>query len=515
MKVQEKIEMLECAALVPYARNSRTHSKEQIAQIARSIQEFGFTNPVLIDGQGGIVAGHGRVMAAQSLGVGSVPCLRVDWLTEAQKKAYVIADNQLALQAGWDDAILADELRELQGMDYDLELTGFGADEVAELLADIGVEKKEKATADITPPVMREVVSKTGDVWVLGKHRVMCGDSTSAADVSTLMDGKKAALIHADPPYGMGKEGDGVANDNLYREKLDAFQMSWWREFRKFSDDNASIYIWGNSPDLWRLWYSGGLGDSEKLHFCNQIVWDKKSIPGMASDLMLQYPTASEHCLFFKIGEQFVGNVNADQYWDGWDVIRLYLAEQAEAAGLTAKMCRDITGVQMFAHWFSKSQWAFINDKYYSMLQDNFPGFFLRPHEDLRKQYEQIKGGYRNHINGIQGGMRSYFDNGHDIMRDVWEFPRVVGEERHDHATPKPVAMMERVMRASLPGGGLCAEPFGGSGSTLMGAEVSGRACYTMEMQPNYVDVIIRRWQGYTGQRAIHAVTGKPFPSAE
>lgn len=163
MKVQEKIEMLEIAALVPYARNSRTHSKEQIAQIARSIQEFGFTNPVLVDADGGIVAGHGRVMAAQSLGVGSVPCLRVDWLTEAQKRAYVIADNQIALNAGWDDAILADELRELQGADFDLNLLGFGADELEKLLMDTSVPPATSAK-EINP-----------ENYVMGNQCLRCG----------------------------------------------------------------------------------------------------------------------------------------------------------------------------------------------------------------------------------------------------------------------------------------------------------------------------------------------------
>jgi len=310
----------------------------------------------------------------------------------------------------------------------------------------------------------------------------------------------------------MGKESDGVANDNLYREKLDAFQMAWWRAFRDHAEHNVSAYIWGNAPDLWRLWYSSeGLSVSEKFDFCNHIVWDKKSIAGMKSDLMLQFPIASEHCLFFKAGEQFVGNVNADQYFEGWDVLRLYLKGDADAVGLNQKQCQEITGVQMYAHWFSKSQWSFIPEKYYVMLQQAFPANFRKPYGELRQQYEQIKGGYRNHINGIQGGMRSYFDNAHDTMRDVWEFSRVTGEERHGHATPKPVAMMQRVMKSSLPPGGICAEPFGGSGSTLIGAETTGRVCYSMELKPDYCDVIVRRWQQFTGKRAIHAETGEPF----
>jgi hypothetical protein len=226
---------------------------------------------------------------------------------------------------------------------------------------------------------------------------------------------------------------------------------------------------------------------------------------------MTQYVEATERCLYFQFGPQFLGNVNSDQYWEGWDEVRAYLEAQAEAAGLTSKRCRDITGVQMFSHWFSKSQWSMISQKYYDALADALPGHFEKPYHELRAVYDKLKGGYRGHVNGIQGGMRAYFDNAHDIMRDVWDFMRVTGEDRHGHATPKPVEMMERVMKTSLPRGGLCFEPFCGSGSTLMGAERTGRRCYTMELTPAYVDATVRRWQNFTGQRAVHAETGRLF----
>jgi len=507
------VETLPINELVPYARNSRTHSPEQIAQLAASIREFGFTNPVLIDEKGGIIAGHGRVMALQSLGHESVPCIRLAHLTEAQRRAYVIADNKLALNAGWDNEMLALEFQDLKGMGFDLELTGFDLGDIDELLAELDETPEGNSDADKTPAPPANPHTRASNVWILGKHRVMCGDSTRSEDLSALMRGAKASMIHADPPYGMGKQKDGVANDNLYGAKLDDFQMRWWRALREFTDENVSAYIWGNAIDLWRLWYCGGLANSETFHFCNHITWDKKSIAGMASDLMLQYPIASEHCLFFKAGKQFVGNVNADEYFEGWEVIRSYLKEQADSAGLNPKTCREITGVQMYSHWFSKSQWSVIPEKYYKLLQEAFPGNFGKPYSEIRDQYEKIEVGYRNHINGIQGGMRSYFDNSHDVMRDTWEFSRVTGEERHGHATPKPVAMMQRIMKSSLPDGGLCVEPFGGSGSTLMGAETTGRICYTMELQPEYVDVIVRRWQNFTGRRAVLESTGTPFPA--
>ena len=198
------LETIAIDRLIPYARNSRTHSDEQVAQVAASIREFGFTNPVLIDGEGGIIAGHGRVMAARRLGLADVPCIRLAHLSDAQKRAYIIADNKLALNAGWDDKMLALEFQDLQGMGFDLELTGFGMDDIDELLAELDATPEGNTDGDETPAVQAEVVSKLGDIWTLGKHRIMCGDSTSSAAVDVLMSGKKAALCLTDPPYGLG-----------------------------------------------------------------------------------------------------------------------------------------------------------------------------------------------------------------------------------------------------------------------------------------------------------------------
>jgi len=435
-------------------------------------------------------------------------------LSDAQRRAYVIADNKLAEKSGWDEELLALELGELAELEYDVGITGFSSEDIGAIINAANLATDEGLTdPDSVPEVIEEsvTVSRSGDVWLLGGHRVMCGDSTNVSDVAVLMNGKVAELMHADPPYGMGKEGAGVANDNLYREKLDEFQMAWWQTFRVHLFDNGSVYIWGNAPDLWRLWYRGGLCDSEYLELRNHLTWDKKNIAGMKSSLMTQYPNATEHCLFIQIGKQHLGNCNAEDYWEGWDEIRLYLKSEADACGLTAPMLKEVCNVQMFSHWFTKSQWSFISGKHYNTLQAEFVGYFEKPYKELRQKYEQIKGGYRNHINGIQGGMRAYFDNAHDIMRDVWEFPRVIGEERHGHATPKPVAMMERVMKSSLCDDGLCVEPFGGSGSTLMGAERTGRKCYSMEMQEKYVDIIVRRWQDYTGMQATLENDGRTF----
>jgi len=216
----DTIEHLATDALVPYARNSRTHSPEQVAQIAASIKEFGFTNPVLIDADNTLIAGHGRVMAAQSIGLATVPAIRLAHLTDAQRRAYVIADNKLAENAGWDMATLAREVEDLQADGYDIDLLGFGDDELADLL---GTANKDPDTGvdgsniDDAPDVRPAPTTQTGDLWVLGQHRVVCGDSTSKANVQRLMAGVGADMCWTDPPYNIAYETKAgkIDNDDL------------------------------------------------------------------------------------------------------------------------------------------------------------------------------------------------------------------------------------------------------------------------------------------------------------
>lgn len=515
------------ASLIPYAKNSRTHSDQQIQQVAASIREFGFTNPVLIDEQDSIIAGHGRVLAAQLLGLDDVPCIVLDGLSETQKQAYVIADNKLALNAGWDAELLRLELLDLQDADFDMDLTGFSTEELDGLLIEATTEGNTEPDAIPEPPA--DPVSVEGDIWILGAHRLMCGDSISVDAVEALMNGEQATLLHADPPYGMGKEGDGVAGDNVYLEKLDAFQLDWWATFRTFVTDNASAYIWGNAPDLWRLWYGGanharsednraaapvpGLNVTERMTFRNEITWDKESAIGQSSNTHRQYPTATERCLFFMLGSQNFGNINTEDFWEGFEPFRSYLEEQAKAMGWGPQDIMDMCGVGMYGHWFTKSQWTLIPEKHYKTLQEHAGGkAFAKSYAELKSGRDSAKSG-GEHLDAKHSfdAMRAYFDNTHENMMDVWRFPKVTGDERHGHATPKPVAMMERVMKSSLPPGGLCVEPFNGSGSTLMGAERTGRRCYSMELQPRYVDVTVERWEKHTGKTAILENDGRTF----
>lgn len=235
-----KVEHLPVDRLIPYARNSRTHSPEQVAQIAASIREFGFTNPVLIDAAGGIIAGHGRVLAALDMGLKQVPCIRLAHLTEAQKRAYVIADNKLALNAGWDLDALRGELVELLDAGFDLELTGFTLEEIGDLEPAGGTEGR--TDPDAAPEVQKAPVSLAGDIWVLGDHRVMCGDATKLELVQALMNGQQAHMLHTDPPYGVGYEG--VPNDHLKDEHLVKFLLAALSCAFQVLRPGSNVYVW-------------------------------------------------------------------------------------------------------------------------------------------------------------------------------------------------------------------------------------------------------------------------------
>jgi DNA modification methylase len=497
---------------VPYARNARTHSEAQVAQIAASMREFGWTVPLLIDEAGTLIAGHGRLLAAQALGIETVPVMVARGWSEAKRRAYVIADNKLALNAGWDEELLALELSALRLDDFDLELTGFDQGEIDQLLD--GFDPEGQGTEGDTEPQIDRAEElrvqwgvETGQLWQLGQHRLLCGDSTKAEDVARVMGGEKAALLHADPPYGMGKEAEGVQNDNLYGNKLDAFQMAWWLTFRQHLLDNASAYIWGNPADLWRLWYVGGLADSERLTMRTEVVWKKGSAGKMQTqDGVRCYPPETERCLFFMLGEQGFNN-NADNYWDGWEPIRAYLEGEMRRAGWTVADLNRITGTSMGGHWVTRSQWMLITAEHYAKIQAAARDHdaFKRDHDALKRDHDALKRDFY--------ATRAYFDNTHDNMTDVWEFPRVTGSDRHGHATPKPVAMIQRAIKSSTSEGAVVAEPFSGSGTTIIACENLNRRCRAIEISPGYVAVALQRWADHTGKTATHAETGQPFPT--
>lgn len=397
------IEYVAIEALIPYARNSRTHSDAQVAQIAASIREFGFTNPVLIDELGGVIAGHGRIMAARKLSLPEVPCIRLSHMTDAQKRAYVIADNKLALNAGWDDEMLALEFAELSEMGFDLELTGFTADEIDALKP---IELEPGLTdEDATPDVPVDPVTKPGDVWLLGKHRVMCGDSTSIDALETLASGQLVDMWLTDPPYNVAYEGKTkdaltIKNDSMGDDQFRQFLRDCYVAADAVMKPGAVFYIW--HADLEGYNFRGAARDAGwTVRQC--LIWKKSALVMGRQD----YHWKHEPCLY------------------GWK----------EGAG---------------------HLWA-ADRKQTTILEFDKPG--------------------RN------------------------------GE----HPTMKPVALFEYQMLNNTKGGDIVLDSFGGSGTTLIAAEKNGRIARLMELDPKYVDVIVKRWQDFTGKQAILESTGEPF----
>ena len=374
-----KHEIRKVSDLIPYANNSRTHSEKQVKQIASSIKEFGFTNPILIDAEGGVVAGHGRIMAAELLDIKELPCIVLDGLTEAQKKALVIADNQLALSADWNIDLLKLEIESLNELDFNVDLIGFDTDFLDGLLEP---EPNEGLTDEDEVPEAPEVpITKLGDLWILGNHRLMCGDSTSIDAVEKLMGGVYPDLIHTDPPYGMNAVSKSGVLSKTYAKDI-------------VGDDDADTakesfaLIYSTYPESKQIWwganyYCSALPDSECW-----LVWDKN-------------------------------NGQSDQ-------------TDCELA------------------------WA------------NF--------RSVVRQFTQAS----EKINRV-------------------------------HPTQKPVSLVEWIIKRFKLTSKTIADFFGGSGSTLIAAEKNKIKSFVMEFDPIYCDVIINRWQDYTGKKAILESTGEEY----
>jgi DNA modification methylase len=367
--------------LIPYVRNSRTHSDAQVAQIAASIKEFGWTNPILVDGENGIIAGHGRLLAARKLGSKEVPVIELAHLTESQKRAYVIADNQLAMNAGWDTSMLTLELADLKEADFDLDLIGFDAKELDKLLEPEQVEGL--TDEDAVPDVPEEPKTKLGDIYQLGNHRLMCGDSTSIDAVEKLMDGQKADMVFTDPPYNIDYQGVKDKREKIKNDKMPD------NEFVDFLTESLmgceTMYICCS-------WHYAHLFREAMIRIARQpkamIVWDK---------------------------------VNPAQHLD----------------------------------------------KYF-------------------KQHEII------FYYGDYGGQKT-------LRGDVWTLKR---QRNTVHPTMKPVELIEIALQDNA-GKKVVYDGFGGSGSTMIACEKLGRQARLMELDPKYCDVIVKRWEDFTGKKAV------------
>ena len=372
--------------LIPYVNNSRTHSEEQVNQICASINEFGFTNPLLIDEKDSIIAGHGRLIASKKLGMEEVPCIVLKGLTEAQKKAYIIADNKMALNAGWDEELLKIELENLKELDFDLELTGFNIDELDELFKEDEEEQEIiEDDFDIEPP--EEPKAKLGDIYQLGNHRLMCGDSTNIDDINKLLNGNKIDMVYTDAPYGISVVGNnntvgggGVTNPGVYKKIKGDDTTDTAKDFY-----NNCVNIGIDNFILW-----GGNYFTDFLPFSpSWLIWDKRV------------------------------DMNSNNFADG---------EMA--------WCSFKTPVRIYHQLWN------------GMIREG-------EHED-----------------------------------------RV-------HPTQKPVRMQTEILKDFTNENDNILDGFGGSGSTLMACEQTNRNCFMIEYEPSYVDVIINRWENFTGKKAV------------
>ncbi|PRR78455.1 DNA adenine methyltransferase YhdJ [Clostridium liquoris] len=291
MKTTEELKLINIDELIPYANNARTHSKDQINKLRSSLREFGFINPILIDKDYNILAGHGRVMAAREEGIKEVPCVLVEHLTEAQKKAYILADNRLAMDAGWDDEMLALELENLKELDFDMDLTGFDAAEIDELFSNIHDKDVQDDDFDVDAALAEEPISKQGDIWLLGRHRLICGDSTKAEIYEKLMEGKKANLCVTDPPYNVnytaGSENERkIKNDNMEDKNFYEFLLASFKNIFNSLDDGAAAYIF--HADTEGLNFRKAFKDAG-FHLANVCIWAKQSLVLGRSDYQWQH----------------------------------------------------------------------------------------------------------------------------------------------------------------------------------------------------------------------------------
>ena len=400
-----KIEQRPVVELIPYAANSRTHSDAQVAQIAASIREFGWTNPILIDGENTIIAGHGRLLAARKLGMEEVPAIILDHLSKAQQRALVIADNQLALNAGWDIDMLKAEIEDLNLEGFDLGLLGFD-DKFLDGLLELEPEPTEGLTdEDAVPDVPEQPKTVLGDVWVLGNHRLMCGDSTSIDHMQTLTGGGLVDMWLTDPPYNVAYE-DGtkekltIQNDNMADDEFRQFLRDAYTAADAVMKPGAVFYIWH--------------ADSEGYNF-----------RGAAKDAGWQV----RQCLIWKKSTMVMGR--QDYHW----------------------------------------------------------------------KHEPCLYGWKDGAAHLWATDRK--------QTTILEFDKP--SRNGEHPTMKPVELFEYQMLNNTKGADIVLDSFGGSGTTMIAAEKHGRHSRLMELDPKYCDVIVKRWQDFTGQKAVHAETGQVF----
>lgn len=288
-KTTTEMRLVAVSKLIPYVNNARTHSAEQVMKLRSSLREFGFINPVIIDREFNVIAGHGRILAAKEEGILEVPCVFVDYLTEAQKKAYILADNRMAMDAGWDEELLRIEIEALQSEDFDIGLTGFDESEIADLFGSDDTSCVKDDDYDLSAALEKAAFVKRGDIWTVGRHRLMCGDATSSEDVAALMDGKKANLIVTDPPYNVAFEsfdGLSIKNDKMANDKFYEFLLSAFKNMAAHLEKGGSAYVF--HADTEGLNFRKAFMDAG-FHLSGCCIWVKNSLVLGRSDYQWQH----------------------------------------------------------------------------------------------------------------------------------------------------------------------------------------------------------------------------------
>lgn len=288
-KTTTEMQLVAVSKLIPYVNNARTHSAEQVMKLRSSLREFGFINPVIIDREFNVITGHGRILAAKEEGILEVPCVFVDYLTEAQKKAYILADNRMAMDAGWDEELLRIEIEALQSEDFDIGLTGFDESEIADLFGSDDTSDVKDDDYDLSAALEKAAFVERGDIWTVGRHRLMCGDATSSEDVATLMDGKKANLIITDPPYNVAFEssdGLSIKNDKMANDKFYEFLLSAFKNMAAHLEKGGSAYVF--HADTEGLNFRKAFMDAG-FHLSGCCIWVKNSLVLGRSDYQWQH----------------------------------------------------------------------------------------------------------------------------------------------------------------------------------------------------------------------------------
>ena len=471
--------------------NPRIIKDEKFNKLVKSINDFPKMmelRPMVINKDNIVLGGNMRLKALKELGYKEVPdewVKRAEDLTEDEQRQFIIKDNVGFGDHDWEMLATEWDAEELE--DWGLDMPADWGEEEVEVL------EAEEDDFDATPP--EEPKTVLGDLYEIGEHRLLCGDSTCSDTVEKLMDGQKADMAHNDPPYGMKKENEGVLNDNLNYSDLLDFNKEWIALQFSHLKENGSWYCWGIDEPLMDI-YSEILkpyAKEQKATFRNLITWDKGSGQGQNSKDFRMYPIADEKCLFVMCGVQGFNN-NADNYFEDFEPIRLAIRSIFESIKTTTKytsleLIGEKMGVsgRMIGHWVSKSQWEFISDDRIEQVCNLF-SINKKEFEKIKKEFEKIKKEYYS--------TRAYFNNTHDNQNNVWHFERTSNKEREStggHATPKPIPLCERAIKSSCPDNGLVLDFFLGSGSTMVASHQLKRKCYGMELDPKYCDVIVKR----------------------